>query len=344
MGVTQNAKPIVRSLRRIAEFLNVMGPGATQAHWNAFLKEVPGGEQAHLGSWCIPWDEAKKLRRQIHHDLAFLRWRNIALACELSDAPDQAKDHRPWTDDERAFFRADAPLERPFDDLVDRLNKLEFKTVWQYQPLAPQDKPSDPSQATLEFRWKDGTTGRWATHSWMSADGLQGLLYAVLGKALESGLLSRLRTCQLCNQYLVVTRVTKQFCPGCKVTHHNHNRPGYFQDRRAEIRADKIKEARALKRTLKLTLSDASVEILYEKTDLPRRVIAAEIFNKKQTGVSRRKTVARAKRAPRQPAVETREAIAARLQPVIAAYYKRMAKLDQKQPVRRATPLPTKTR
>jgi len=58
--------------------------------------------------------------------------------------------------------------------------------------------------------------------------------------------------------------------------------------------------------------------------------VVAEIFKKKRTGVSAPKTVARAKpAAPRRAVGETPEAIAARLRPVIADYYRRMAKLDQ---------------
>jgi len=73
--------------------------------------------------------------------------------------------------------------------------------------------------------------------------------------------------------------------------------------------------------------------------------VVAEIFKKKRTGVSAPKTVARAKpAAPRRAVGETPEAIATRLRPVIADYYKRMAKLDQKKPGRRVTPPPTKKR
>lgn len=318
MGVTHNEQPLVGALRLIATFVNAMGPRATPAGWDAFLKEevfslLPAEEQAQRHFWCVTWDEAKKLRGEIDYDLGFLK--------------------------------ANTPPERPLDDLLERLNELKLPMVWGCKPLGDGARPDDPSAATLSIRWKNGEMKRWTTRSLHFTYGLRAHLYAVLGAALTSGLLSRLRTCQRCDQYHVVTRVTRQFCPSCKVTYHNHHRPkGYSQNRRARIRAEQLKDARALRRTLKLTLSDESIELLHKETELPRRVIAAEIFNKKRTGGSVPKRVARKPAAPRPPVVETKEAIAARLRPVIAAYYKRMAKLDQKQPVRRVTPLPTKTR
>ena len=339
MGVTHNEK-LVRDLRRIAAFLNAMGPGATPAHWDAFLKEVsqltPARQDTMRGD-IKEWAAEGKLSQAEADAIALSIWRVTF---------DEAQKLRGEIDYDLGFLKADTPPERPFDDLVDRLNDLRLPMAWCCMPLAPQARPHDPSQATLKIRWRNGATRRWTTRSWHVTKGLRDYLYAVLGKVLESGLLSRLKTCQLCKEYLVVTRATKKFCPRCKVTYHNHNRPhGYSQDRRARIRAEQLKDARELRRTLKLTLSDASVEILHEKTELPRRVVVAEIFKKKRTGVSPPRTVARAKpAAPLQPGVETPEAIAARLRPVIAAYYKRMAKLDQKQSVRRVTPLPTKKR
>ena len=317
MGVTHNEQPLVRALRRIAAFVNAMGPGATPAGWDVFLKEVghlTPEEQAirdALGLdvkdyWRVTWDEAKKLRGEIDYDLRFLK--------------------------------ADTPPERPLDDLLERLNELKLPMVWGCKPLGDGARPDDPSAATLSIRWKNGETKRWTARSLHFTYGLRAHLYAVLGAALTSGLLSRLRTCQRCEQYHVVSRATRKFCPRCKVTYHNHNRPkGYAQDRRARIRAGKLKDAQALRRAGKLTLSEDSIELLHEKTELPRRVIAAEIFKKKQTGVTVPKRVARKPAAPRPPVVETKEAIAARLRPVIADYYKRMAKLDQRKPVQRVT-------
>jgi hypothetical protein len=305
MGVTHNTS-LVRALRRIAAFLNAMGPGATSTHWEAFLKEV---------GQLTPEEQAQQdtMRGVIKEWVAEGKLSQAEADAMVWDAPtywqvtfDEAKKLRGEIDYDLGFLKAAAPPERPLDDLLERLNELKLPMVWRCESLDDRARPADPSAATLSIRWKNGQTKRWTTRSWYFTRGIRAHLYAILGKALENGLLSKLKTCQLCEQYLVVTRATKTFCPPCKNTAGNLNRPkGYHQDRRLRKRAKQLKKARAIQRARKLTLSDASIELLYKETDLPRRVVVAEIFKKKRTGVSAPKTVARAKLvAPQQPVVE----------------------------------------
>ncbi len=245
----------VRGLWSVATFMNTIGPRTTAVRWTGLLEKIC--KQLSLPARPMSFDDAKLLRRQIHYDLAFLRWINIE--------PDRVNDPISWTDDEREFFRSDTPQERPFDRLVERLNDLPISMVWQCDHLSDHAKPKDPSQAIMKLRWGGATTGRWAIRSLPRARELKAYLYGILGRALEAGMLDLLKVCRECENYMVVDDLKTRDCSAkCHTDYHNRETHAGNRKHRKEL---------AILKAKKLAEAGKSSAVIQKETRLPRRAV-----------------------------------------------------------------------
>jgi len=240
---------LVRGLQNVAEFLNAIGPTTTQAHWLRTLKKIRA-YYATSGP-VISHDDAYALRQSMEHDLAFVR--------------------------------ADSLPDRPFDNLIERLNSLHLANAWYCEPLATMDK-RHASQAIFKLRWDDGTEGRWTVQSWPVTTTLAAYYYAMLGKALETGALTRLKVCRECGKYLVAADLKTRFCLDSRKCHDDyHNRlkqqNGTMAQTRTHQRKNALLRATRLLSTLKLTNTDESIKRLQAETHLPRRVVTKILEN-----------------------------------------------------------------
>jgi hypothetical protein len=263
---------IIRGLQEVAVYMNAIGPQTAQPQWKAFLNTIrpPKLETGPFFHWVanrktlfgkkvpsVDLDQAKNLRSWIHRDLEFLR--------------------------------ADTSPNRPFDDLRDRLNNLQLKMAWRCEPMALKARPHDPSQAIFNMRWGDGTVERWVAQSWSVTKTLTDHFYAILGKALETGALSRLKVCRECQKYMVVDDHKRQFCR-TKCHDDYHNRETHAENR-------KHRKDRAILMAKKLAEAGKSSDVIQEQTGLPRRtveqILAGDLSPNSQ---QRPKTVPRPKR------------------------------------------------
>lgn len=193
---------------------------------------------------------------------------------------------------------------------------------WHCDPLAPKARPHDPSQAVLEIPWEQGTIDRWIARSWVGTHSLEDHLYAILGKTLENGTLTKLRVCRHCGKYLVAVRgKRREVGRGCKDAYQNQKKTetGYWKKNRDENRE------RAISQVKRLIAAGKSIAEILNRPILPQRVVQ-QLFNgrlrhirtKPKTSTPRSRVIA----------VETPDIIAARLRPAIADHYKRMAKRE----------------
>lgn len=256
---------IIRGLQRVAAFLNSVGSQTTQAQWHRFLKKEVGD---------LTPAEQTTLRRWIEEDVALGKMTRVQADAALRDAPppmwrvtlDKAQELRRGIHNDLEFLRSDSPLDRPFDALVDRLNDLQLKMAWRCEPLAPRATRRDPSQAIFKMRWGDGTVERWVAQSWpVTKPLIKNILYAILGKALETGVLGRLKVCRECEKYIVVADVKRRFCSR-KCHDEYHNRVTHAENRKHRREAAILKANR-------LMGAGKSNDVIQEQTELPRRVV-----------------------------------------------------------------------
>jgi hypothetical protein len=248
-------KPIVEGLQEVVGFLNAIGGDTTPSQWakylNAFLKK---------NGTIFPF-------YSLVTNIQTGRGRNVpALTLE------EAKELRWWLNNDLRFVRSEKPIAMPFEGLVYRLKELKFELGWQCDAAPQGFKRFNTSQAIVKIRWGDGTIGRWATISWPITKTPKDHFYAILGKALETGDLTRLKVCRQCGKYLVALKDRKRgFCLGtkCKQAFHNGQRRkvGYYKDRRQDQRKDALKKARKLKR------EGAGFKKIQAETNLPDREV-----------------------------------------------------------------------
>lgn len=249
------AKPIVEGLQEVAGFLNAVSAETTQHHWRHYLKTWLKQHGPIFPFFSLATNLLTRRRRTVP-----------ALTLEA------AKDLRWWMHNDLGFVRSAKPLARPFEALVYRLNELKLEMGWQSDAVTQDFKRFNPSQAIVNIRWDDGTVGRWATISWPITKTPKDHFYAILGKALETGDLTRLKVCRWCKKYIVAVKDRKlDFCPGttCKDSFHNHEKgdTGYHKERRRKRREQQLQDAR------KLVKTGAPFAKITAATGLPQRAI-----------------------------------------------------------------------
>lgn len=198
-------KPIIQGLHLLADFLNAVGLRTTKSEWKAFLEKMEANR--HGGVFFIWVTNTKTKRTKQVPDVTL----------------EEAKEIRWWINNDLGFLRTDKELEMPFDALVFRLNQLKLETGWQCFPFMGSSTPR-PGQAILRIRWGDGSQGRWTAQSWPVTKTLKDSLYAILGGALVSGTLTRLKVCRECGKCLVVADRKRCFCPDTKCKDKFYNR------------------------------------------------------------------------------------------------------------------------
>jgi hypothetical protein len=248
------AKPIVELLQPVAEFLNAVGPETTRDQWRAYLKtyltthDRPGRFITFVGNRqaraSVTLSQAKEVRQFIVSDLRYL-----------------------YFDRERI-----RTTESPFGPLTLRLNEQFKAGSWHCAALGSEK--AEPGQAVLTRKRQDGTTERWATTflPFREVRTLKERFYAILGRALLTGTLTRLKLCQQCGRYFVAVKDRKRdFCEGttCKDDFHNQQeeREGYYRNRRQNERKDAIKKA------LNLKYQGAGFKKIQAETNLPNREV-----------------------------------------------------------------------
>jgi hypothetical protein len=170
--------------------------------------------------------------------------------------------------------------EAPFGPLLIRLS--EQATVGQWQCVKLGRGKAEPGQAILKLKRQGGITERWTTTFLPFGDvrTLKEKFYAILGRALLTGTLTRLKLCRQCGRYLVAVKdLKREFCEGttCKDYFHSGQKKkvGYYTDRRKTQRKDAIKKARQLLaagRAQKIPRR-ALFEQIEAATKLPYRVV-----------------------------------------------------------------------
>lgn len=248
------AKPIVQALKPVAEFLNAVGPEMTRDQWRAYLKTFlkthgPRGPFiALVGDGrlkaVVTLRQAKEVRQFIYSDLRYLRLDKEGIRTE----------------------------ESPFGSLTLRLNELSTNGSWCCRALGKAR--AEPGQAILTLKRQGAGLERWAATfaPFRETPTLKETFYAILGRALLSGTLTRLKVCRQCAQYFVAVKDRKRdFCPGetCKRNFHRHKRErtDYYRKRRQDEREAATREARQLKR------EGAGFRKIKENTNLPDREV-----------------------------------------------------------------------
>lgn len=258
---TGRTSPIVEGLQEIVGFLNAIDSKTTESQWNNYLNLF-----LKQNGPIFPF-------YSLATNIQTGRGRNVP-TLNL----DEAKELRWWMNNDLGFVRAEYPLAMPFEALVYRLNELKFELGWQCEASPQIFKRFNTSQAIVKMRRGDGTTGRWATISWPITKTPKDHFYAILGKALETGDLTRLKVCRHCGKYLLAVKDCKRdFCEGtkCKDVFHSlqRGRIDYYKDRRKKERKAAIKKASQLLATGRAR--KVPDHILFEeikaKTAVPRK-------------------------------------------------------------------------
>lgn len=258
-------RPIINGLQLVADFLNAVGPGKTRPDWKAFLKQYRQHRGVAIGlffSWRTDWkkkcvravptvdlEEATRVRSLIASDLHYLRFDNEGIITK----------------------------EHPLGPLLLRLNeRLQNERPQHEQPqygswqcYALGNAKPRPGQAILTIR-RNGLQERYAVQfePYPYTDTVEDSLYAILGRALLTGTLGRLRICRACGKYLVVNDMKRGVCPPCKDNFYNRTRPAnYWKERREGIKSRKIERAKALAR------QGVSIETIQKETGLSERVV-----------------------------------------------------------------------
>ncbi len=223
-------KSIVQGLHLLKDFLNAVGPRTTKTEWKAFLKRIEANRGGSLFFVFVTNTKTGHTKRVP----------DITL--------EEAKEIRWWINNDLRFLRTDKELEMPFDPLIFRLSELKLETGWQCFPFTGSSKPR-PGQAILTNRWRNGSKGRWTAQSWPVTRTVRDSLYAILGGALVSGTLTRLKVCRECGKYLVVAHGKRDFCPNtkCKDTFYNREKSqkAYFKKYLHQRRKAKDRELKA---------------------------------------------------------------------------------------------------
>jgi len=248
-------KPILQELQLIATFLNAVGADMTRSQWHDYLKAfrkengARGPLIAFKGNGRIvaacTLRHAKEVRQHISSDLRYLQF-------------------------DREHIRT---TEHPFGPLMLRLTEQFTAGSWQCTALGTAN--AEPGQAILRLRRQGKTEERWAATftPFRVTRTLKDSFYAILGRALLSGTLTRLKLCLHCGRYFVAIKDRKrQVCPEgtCKDDYQNKKKKdrNYWKNLRADERARQIDRAEALK------AKGMSIEEVWETVNLPRRVLA----------------------------------------------------------------------
>lgn len=218
-------KPIVQALKPIAEFLNGVGAKTTPSEWRGFLQTYlkTRMEDGLIGLmvWVGPGRfkatitlrQAKEVRQCIVSDLRYL---------------DFDREHRTTT-------------EAPFGPLTLRLSEVFTAGSWHCAALGTQK--AEPGQAILTLKRQNGEKERWAATflPFREVRTLKEKFYAILGRTLLTGDLTRLKICRQCGKYFVALKDRKRdFCEGatCKDQYHSDQRSksGYYDYRRRKLK------------------------------------------------------------------------------------------------------------
>lgn len=263
-GMISGENGLVAGLGLIVNLLNEIGPQTSKTKWSAFLKRQLSGRSPWISglfhgfrtgtkrntSSIVPvvsLDEAQRVRQLITSDLRYLHF------------------------DREGITTTEAPL----GPLLIRLNEQFQRATWRAQLLGT--KKASPGQAILTLRRRANRKERWVVQCTPFPDtkGLAESLYAILGKALLSGTLSRLRMCRHCGRYLVVKSAKQEVCKECKPAYQNKRRAdqGYFRQAYKERTESRKRKARRLLRekadqgTIQLVtkLSPRTIERLAEE-------------------------------------------------------------------------------
>ena len=244
-------KPIIGGLQLLADFLNAIGPNTTETQWQTYLKMM---ERHPRGGIFFDWTTDMKIR-----DTKLVPDVNLK----------EAKEVQLLINNDLSFLKENKGIKNPFDQLIFNLNSLNLKTGWQCVPLDGSKPP--PGQAILTINWADGSKGRWTAQSWPITTTLRDSLYAILGGALVSGTLNRLKVCRECGRYIVVTDLKRCFCSdkNCKDVFYNRDKvkKGIFKKRREQ------KKQADMDNAIKLIRKGAPYKEVQDKTGLPKRDI-----------------------------------------------------------------------
>jgi hypothetical protein len=254
----EDMPPILKGLQFIAEFLNAVGPNTTREEWRAYLKRYIDAQRAKgsplvLGP-LVKFESTDKLR--------------LKAAVTLRDA----KQTRQFIKSDLRYLYFDRERiqtkEAPFGPLTLRLN-TQFKAgTWHCVKLKAA-KP-EPGQAVLTRKRQDGATERWAAsfQPFRVTRNLAEYCYAILGRALTSGKLGRLKICRHCGKYFVAVKdLGRDFCPNTTCKDAFFNRENRVQKWRKNKRALMIERAKALHK------NGMPLDQIKTKTQMPLRVL-----------------------------------------------------------------------
>lgn len=254
------ARPIVKALQVIAEFLNAVTPDMTEETWARVCRGLQEkAEMSRRTLWATHAD-AILLRRRLEGVLA-----DVIGINRMSDE-DFERSKQTW------------PPSGPFSELIACLNDCRFRLEWQCDRLEAGEKPGDPFQPVMTVRRGKAIVGRWVTRSSPKImPTLEEWCYSILGRALETGDLLRLKMCRQCKckRYFVAAKDSKrEFCPEttCKDDYHNL---GKTQAWRKRERRKKLKLAKALLEQGEKDGTPLRIvkNIIHKKTGLGERVI-----------------------------------------------------------------------
>lgn len=226
---------ILTGLQFIAEFLNAVGPNTTRKEWRAYLKRY------------IDAQRSKGMRYTFGPLVQWGTTGNLKAAVTLRDA----KQTRQFIKSDLRYLYFDheriQTTEAPFGPLTLRLN-TQFKAGTWLCVSVDAAKP-EPGQAVLTRKRQDGKTERWAAsfQPFRVTRNLTESCYAILGRALTSGKLGRLKMCRECGRYFVAVKdLGRDFCPNTTCKDDFFNRGNRVQEWRKNKRAMMIDRAKAL--------------------------------------------------------------------------------------------------
>ncbi len=264
---------MIEALRFVADFLNAIGPTMTREQWRSYLKrhvriQRVKGEGLILGP-LVEWNgagrmvasvtlrEAKQIRQNVTSALRYLDFdrRGIRFPSD------------PVNPGEQLFGRTG---EHPFGPLMMRLTETFKPAGWRCISLG--STMPEPGQAILRLKRQDGRVERWAASysPFGQVRTLQEWIYAMLGKALLSGLLGQFRMCAVCARYFVAWgKAAKRIncSDNCKNKRGALNVAARVRRSRADKRERMLDRARAMVKEGK------SPRMIKQAVQLPERVL-----------------------------------------------------------------------
>ncbi len=289
MRVTQ----YVKALSEVAEFMNVVRSGLTEAEWEKWCRSQKKGKWK---SWIwerpywlrllepgqplkVSMQEAIAIRDELYQVLSMIELdqKNISETIKQELAQLQVPNDHPYTEMVHDLKRMHPSPINAIHVILNKLNESRIVVQWSIHNV-----DEDEGGFALQT---DGERKHYLMQSSYDTEDVRARLYYAICEALTNGAISAFRICinSECRKYFAAKDKRQRFCDdSCRITLNNRLRAqeGYFQQNRIDRREMKLQIAKRLRDTGK------SQEEVKAETKLPareiRKLFAPRIFLRAQ--------------------------------------------------------------